>query len=213
MGSTTTTQPPQVAFMGPIEEAIARLLPGVIAALPTVEERFLRPQEVSDKYGIAVKTVRRPLMVGLYHFVFPLVIGVQLIEPHGCLVPLLKGAEFAKGKVAGFAQVGNPKADRVLCLSADGLDNDCDGWKHRMESETKTKHHTPQSALKGRKTNKMNYKRTANATKCRQMPLKNALHRREPRFRKVGAGFFYVVNIQEVVFYLSGHYLCQELKK
>jgi len=46
MGSTTTTQPPQVAFMGPIEEAIARLLPGVIAALRQREESFVRPQVV-----------------------------------------------------------------------------------------------------------------------------------------------------------------------
>lgn len=71
--------------MGPIEEAIARLLPGVIAALPPQEERFLRPQEVSDKYGIAVKTVRR-------------LIAENKIPHTGRLVgdPLIPESEFIK---------------------------------------------------------------------------------------------------------------------
>ena len=60
MGSMTTQPaPPQVAFMGPIDEAIARMLPGVIAALPTVEERFMTPKEVAEEFGFSLDTVYR----------------------------------------------------------------------------------------------------------------------------------------------------------
>ena len=62
MAKTTHIPPapqPQVALFGPVQELAEMLLPVLLAAMPSQEEKFLRPQEVTDEFGIAVGIVRR----------------------------------------------------------------------------------------------------------------------------------------------------------
>lgn len=53
------TPAPQVAFMGPMDQVIRQLVEEVKAALPTEEEKFMRPKEVSDEFKISVDIIRR----------------------------------------------------------------------------------------------------------------------------------------------------------
>lgn len=58
MGGVSTTPPPHVAMMGPMDQVVKALVDQVAALMQAQEkERFMTPQEVAEEFGISVGKV------------------------------------------------------------------------------------------------------------------------------------------------------------